>query len=62
MSRQTSRGEAPITLVCEVFKVSRAAFYAANKPISVLRPAPSTPKESRGVPVTLPPHDGPSGR
>jgi putative transposase len=51
MSRQTSRGEAPITLVCEVFKVSRAAFYAANKPISVLRPAPSTPKESRGVPV-----------
>jgi putative transposase len=31
MSRQTSAGEAPVTLVCETFKVSRSSFYAASK-------------------------------
>ena len=38
MSRETSRGEASVTLVCETFGISRQAFYAALK-------APS-PRES----------------
>ena len=32
MSRHTSRGEAPVALVCETFGISRAAWYAARKP------------------------------
>lgn len=30
MSRETSRGDAPVSLVCEVFDLSRAAYYAAK--------------------------------
>ena len=31
MSRQTSVGEVPVTLVCETLSVSRSSFYAASK-------------------------------
>ena len=30
MSRETSRGDAPVSLVCELFDLSRAAYYAAK--------------------------------
>lgn len=30
MSRQTSRGEAPVAMLCQTFRISRAAFYAAK--------------------------------
>jgi hypothetical protein len=31
MSRQTSRGESPVAVVCEAFGISRAAWYAAAR-------------------------------
>jgi putative transposase len=31
MSRQTSRGKAPVNLMCETFHISRNAFYEAKK-------------------------------
>ena len=30
MSRQTSRGETPVATLCQTFRISRAAFYAAK--------------------------------
>ncbi|HEY0867949.1 MAG TPA: hypothetical protein VGE01_11240, partial [Fimbriimonas sp.] len=30
MSRETSAGKAPVTLVCETFGISRAAYYASR--------------------------------
>jgi putative transposase len=51
MSRQTSRGEAPVTLVCETFGISRAAYYASRKaPTTTPKPRPPS---SRGTPVAL---------
>ena len=38
MSRDTSRGTAPVAVVCEAFGLSRQAYYAAHKPTPV-RPA-----------------------
>jgi len=38
MSRETSAGEAPVTLVCETFGISRAAYYASR---AEKKPAPS---------------------
>jgi hypothetical protein len=31
MSRQTSRGEAPVARLCVTFSISRAAYYAAKE-------------------------------
>jgi putative transposase len=50
MSLTTSRGEAPVTLVCETFRVSRAAYYAARKP-AVPRPPTQPPRRTRGTPA-----------
>lgn len=49
MNRTTSRGEAPVTLVCRTFAVSRAAYYASQKPAEP-RP-PTSPPRTRGTPV-----------
>jgi transposase InsO family protein len=35
MSRDTSRGTAPIAVICEAFGFSRQAYYAADKPVLV---------------------------
>jgi transposase InsO family protein len=44
MSRQTCAGEASVTLLCETFAISRAAYYAARKPRLLPRPErPSRP-------------------
>jgi putative transposase len=54
VSRQTSVGTAPVTLVCETFAVSRSSFYAASQAAR----APRDPDERRrrparaGVPAT----------
>lgn len=40
MSRQTSVGEAPVTMVCETFSVSRSSFYAASKAVREPAKAP----------------------
>jgi putative transposase len=50
MSRQTSRGEAPVALVCETFGMSRAAWYAARKP-AVASSASERAPRPRGIPV-----------
>ena len=50
MSRQTSRGEAPVAVVCEVFGISRAAWYAARKPV-VPTLGPPRPPQARGAPA-----------
>lgn len=49
MNRATSRGEAPVTFVCRTFAVSRAAYYASQKPAGP-RP-PTSPPRTRGTPV-----------
>lgn len=51
MSRQTSRGNAAVTLVCEAFHVSRAAYYAARRPPTTA-PPPTKPRTERGTPVS----------
>ena len=50
MSRQTSWGEAPVAVVCEVFGISRAAWYAARKPV-VPTLGPPRPPRARGTPA-----------
>ena len=50
MSRQTSRGEAPVALVCETFGMSRAAWYAARRP-AVASSARERAPRPRGIPV-----------
>lgn len=50
MSRETSRGTAPVTLVCETLGVSRQAYYAARKPPAP-KPAGTPPPRTRGTPV-----------
>ena len=45
MSRQTSRGIAPVATLCETFDISRAAFYAAKK----RREAPSSEMTAKVV-------------
>ena len=47
MSRQTSVGIAPVTLVCETFSVSRSSFYAASQAAR----APRDPDERRRRPA-----------
>ncbi|MDW8250566.1 MAG: IS3 family transposase [Myxococcales bacterium] len=42
MSRQTSRGLAPVATLCETFDVSRAAYYAAKARIDGRMPVPRT--------------------
>lgn len=49
MNRQTSRGVAPVTLVCEAFGISRAAFYAAQRPPQP--PSSPAPPRTRGTPA-----------
>jgi putative transposase len=49
MSRATSRGEAPVTLMCEAFGISRAAYYVAGKPATPR--APTGPPKMRGTPA-----------
>lgn len=41
MSRQTSRGSAPVATLCETFAISRAAFYAAKQRLEGGRQAAS---------------------
>jgi putative transposase len=50
MSRQTSWGEAPVAVVCEAFGISRAAWYAARKPV-VPTLGPPRPPRARGTPA-----------
>ena len=50
MSRQTSRGEASVALVCETFGISRAAWYAARKPAVPSIAMKHSPRP-RGIPV-----------
>jgi len=50
MSRQTSRGEAPVAVVCEAFGISRAAWYAARRPV-IPTLNPPRPPRARGTPV-----------
>lgn len=50
MNRTTSRGEASVTLACETFGVSRAAFYASQKPAGPPRPSNGPPR-TRGTPA-----------
>lgn len=40
MSRDTSRGTAPVAVVCEAFTISRQAYYAAQRP-TLLRAVPT---------------------
>lgn len=40
MSRRTSMGDAPTTLVCETFEVSRSSVYAARKAAEQPEPSP----------------------
>lgn len=51
MSLTTVAGVAPISLMCEVFKISRAAYYAAGKPRARreadIVPLPSKPRYTR---------------
>jgi putative transposase len=42
MSRQTSRGQATVRQLCQVFRISRQAYYAASK-----TPEPASPKPRR---------------
>jgi putative transposase len=42
MSRQTSRGQVTVRQLCQVFHISRQAYYAATK-----TPQPATPKPRR---------------
>jgi len=39
MSRETSRGMASVTLICDVFGISRQAYYAARRPKRPSKPA-----------------------
>lgn len=50
MSRETSRGEAPVAVVCEAFGISRAAWYAARRPV-VPTLNPPRPPRARGTPA-----------
>ena len=45
MSRETSRGKATVTEMCEQFGISRAAYYAAGREPS--SPAPQPPRPER---------------
>lgn len=42
MSRQTSRGEAPVATLCVTFRISRAAYYAAKERMRTERCSGST--------------------
>lgn len=54
MSRQTSVGEAPTTLVCETFEVSRSSVYAARRAAKEPKPEPSARQAARRGAVTAP--------
>ena len=49
MSRVTSRGEAPVSLVCEAFDLSRAAYYATKdaKPARAAAKVVALPRKAR---------------
>lgn len=49
MSRLTSRGPAPVVLMCETFRISRQAYYAASKEAAPKVAAAA--KTPRGTPV-----------
>ncbi len=49
MSRQTSRGEAPVAVVCEAFGISRVAWYAARKPVAPTLASPRPPRARGGA-------------
>lgn len=52
MSRETPAGEATVALVCELFDVSRAAYYAAKKaPAAVAEKVVRLPRRPRHTPV-----------
>ena len=51
MNRQTSVGDAPVTLLCETFQVRRSTFYAATQPAK-----PSVPSPRAARPSCVSPH------
>lgn len=54
MSRETSRGKATVCQVCEVFHITRQAYYAARRPKKDrVAPTPTT-KSSSGTPRWVP--------
>lgn len=53
MNRQTSVGDAPVTLLCETFQVRRSTFYAATQAAKPNVPSPRAPRPSCVSPHVL---------